>query len=62
MEKELQERLMDNFDKKNIKNVSKLIEKPMSEMAGMFVDESGNGKDVKITERSRKICAESLLK
>lgn len=62
MEKELQERLMDNFDKKNIKNVSKLIEEPMSEMAGMFVDESGNGKDVKITERSRKICAESLLK
>lgn len=62
MEKNLQERIMENFDKRNIENVRKLIEEPMVERMGMFVNESGNGQEVKISEESRKICAESLIK
>ena len=62
MEKELQKKVMENFDERNIENISRLIEKPIEKTVGMFLDESGNGKDVKITEKSRKICAELLLK
>lgn len=62
MKEELRQKLTENFDEKNIESISKLIEEPIPEMVGMFVDESGNGKDVKITEESRKICAASLLK
>lgn len=53
--------VQDNFDRKNIKNIDKLIEEDMAERVGMFVDESGKGK-VEITEESRKKCAKDLLR
>ncbi len=53
--------VQDNFDRKNIKNIDKLIEEDMAERVGMFVDESGKGK-VEITEESRKKCAKNLLR
>lgn len=62
MKIELQEKLDQNFNKENIKNIGKLIEEPMSEPYRMLVDESGNGTDVKISEESRKICAKSLIR
>lgn len=62
MGKELQEGLNENFDGKNLENIGKLIEEPIPAMFGLFVNEAGNGKKVKITEASRKICAKSLLR
>lgn len=62
MKTELQEKFDQNFNKENIKNIAKLIEEPMSEPYRMLVDESGNGTDVKISEKSRKICAKSLIR
>ena len=63
MEKELQQKLMENFNEKNIENVDKLMKEPMPEkVMVMVLDESGNGKAPNITEESRKICAESLLR
>lgn len=62
MKKRLQKRIMENFDKKNVENVSELIEEPMSEMVGMFINESGNGEEVKISVESRKDCVKALLR
>lgn len=64
MEKGLRKGLADdNFNKKNIENVGKLIEEtPISETFGMFVNESGDGNNVTVTKRNREICAKSLLK
>lgn len=62
MGKKLEEKSANNFNKRNIENVNKLIEEPMAERFGMFADESGNGKDVRISKESRKICAKSLLR
>ncbi len=62
MKIELQEKFDQNFNKENIKNIDKLIEQPMSEPYRMLVDESGNGTDVKISEKSRKTCAKSLIR
>lgn len=68
MKKELQKALPDdfddNFDEKNIENVRKAIEDdkvPPPKVVGMFLNESGNGKDPAITEESIKICAEALI-
>lgn len=57
------ERSKDNFDKKNIANITKMIDS--SDKAthyGMFVDESASGKLPEITEGSRKKLAKSLIK
>lgn len=62
MVKKLQEGLNGNFDERNLENIDKLIEEPKPAMFGLFVNEAGNGKEVKITEASRKICAKSLLR
>ena len=62
MDKEFSKKIMGNFDKKNIENIDKLINEPMTKMAGMFVDESGNGESPQISKESRKICAKSLLR
>ena len=63
MEKELQQGLIGNFNEKNLESVDKFIEEPMPEQSfRMLVNESGNSKEVKITEESRKKCAESLLR
>lgn len=64
MKRELREPLSDNFDEKNIENVRKAIEDdkvPPPKVIGMFLNESGNGKDPTITEESIKICAEALI-
>ena len=62
MQKESHEKFSQNFNKKNIENVTELIEKPMVDKFGMFLDESGNGENIIPTEESRKICAKSLLR
>lgn len=62
MEKVSNEELGNNFNKHNAENIKKLIEEPMIDRVGMFVDESGNGKIIKPCEESRKICAKSLLR
>ncbi len=62
MEKVLNGELANNFNKRNAENIKKLIEEPMIDRYGMFVDESGNGKTIKPSEESRKICAKSLLR
>ena len=64
MGQDLHKKLMDNFDQKNIDNISKQIEEEteIPQMFGMFVNESGTGETPKITEESRKICAKDLVK
>lgn len=63
MEKELQQGLIGNFNEKNLESVDKFIEEPMPEkFMVMILDESGNGEEPKITEESRRKCAESLLR
>lgn len=54
----------DNFDKKNIENVRKMIEdSPIPDKVyTMVIDESGSGRQVKVSKESRKICAKSLLR
>lgn len=62
MEKDLQKRLEQNFDEQNIENIQNLIKQPFPEKVGaIFINESGNGTNIKITEKSRKICADFLL-
>ena len=61
MKKELQEKVMENFDEANIENVSKLIEKPIEKTIGIVLDESSTGADVRVTQKSREICANLLL-
>lgn len=53
--------VQDNFDRKNIENIDKLIKEDMAERVGMFINESGKGK-VEIIEESRKKCAKDLLR
>ena len=63
MDKGLQEKLMMNFNEKNLESVDKLIEESMPEQPfRMVVNESGNGEEPKITEESRKKCVKSLLR
>ncbi len=62
MKNETHEKFSQNFNKNNIENVSKLIEEPMVDRFGVFLDESGNGEKIVPTEESRKICAKSLVK
>ena len=62
MEKELYGKGTLSFNKENAENIKKLIEEPMVDRVGMFVDESGNGERIKPTEESRKICAKSFLR
>ena len=51
----------DNFDDTNMENVRKMIEEDSPASYGMFIDESGNGKDPVITETSRKVAVKTLL-
>ncbi len=53
--------LQNNFDRKNIENIDKLIKEDMTERVGMFVDESGK-EEVEITKESREKCAKALLR
>lgn len=55
--------LMNNFDKKNIESIDKHIREDEipQKVYRMLVDESGH-KKIKVSEESRKICAENLLK
>lgn len=54
---------MNNFDKKNIESIDKHIREDEipQKVYRMLVDESGH-KKIKVSEESRKICAENLLK
>lgn len=58
MKKELQE----NFDENNIQNVEKMIKNSTIQPMCIFLKETGNGLDVKVTKGSREQCAKSLLK
>ena len=58
MKKELQE----NFDENNIQNVENLIQNSPIQATCIFLKETGNGQDVKVTKGSREQCAKSLLK
>jgi len=61
MEKELNKKILDNFDKKNIESIDRMINEEMPERFGMFVNESGSG-EVTISEQSRKIAVKALLR
>ena len=50
-----------NFDTTNIESIEKNLKSGIKQGYGMFVDESGKG-DVHISEKSREICVETLLR
>lgn len=64
-QEEINEVCKDNFDKKNIEDVSRHIEEENNEfnqkILRMINDSSGSCK-VNITEQSRKKCAQSLIR
>ena len=57
------EKLMGNFNQRNLESIDRFIEEPMPEkVMVMILDESGNGEEPKITEESRKKCVKDLLR
>lgn len=56
-----EEMCKDNFDDTNIENVRKMIGEESPAPYGMFINESGNGKDPVITKESRKAAVKTLL-
>lgn len=61
MTEEQKQSMNDNYDEKNIESIREILEEPIPQMVGMFVNESGNGTKVEITVESRKKCAKALL-
>lgn len=55
------EQCKDNFDKSNIESIGEMIDEEMLTPYCIFMDESGNGKSLEITETSRKKLAKTLI-